>query len=145
MFKDTRTYTDFNGNVRTEDFYFHLSTPELMKMQLSSKDGYDKYMERIMTSDNGEELIKAFEGIILKAYGVKSDDGRTFKKSEEISKEYSQTQAFVDLYMDLATDSDFAAKFMNGIIPKNFNEEVDRLKKAANSSPSSSALEMVKG
>ncbi len=130
MFKDTRTYTDFNGNERTEDFYFHLSTPELMKMQLSSKDGYDKYVERIMNADDGEELIKIFESIILKAYGVKSADGRTFKKSAELSEEFSQTQAFSDLYLDLAADAEFASRFMNGIIPKNFDEEVKRLTEA---------------
>lgn len=131
MFKDTRTYIDFNGNERTEDFYFHLSTPELLEMQVTTNDGYDKYVSRIVSAENAKELIDTFKNILLKAYGEKSDDGRVFEKSEEISRRFSQTQAYSDIYMQLASDDVYAAKFMKGLIPSNFDKEVERLKNNA--------------
>lgn len=37
MTKETITYTDLNGVQRTEDFYFDLSKPEIVKMQASAQ------------------------------------------------------------------------------------------------------------
>ena len=58
-----------------------------------------------------------FKDLVLKAYGVKSDDGRRFIKSKELSEEFAQTEAYSQIFMELATDADAAAKFVNGIIP----------------------------
>ena len=38
-------------------------------------------------------------------------------KSEEISNGFAQTEAYSQLFMELATDADAAAAFVNGIIP----------------------------
>ena len=35
----------------------------------------------------------------------------------EISTAFSQTEAYSQLFMELATDADAAAKFVNGIVP----------------------------
>lgn len=118
MIKRTIKYTDYKGVEREEDFYFNLSKPELMEMELTTKGGMSEYLEKIIKAQNREELIKWFKIIILKAYGEKSDDGRRFMKSEAISEAFSQTEAFVQLYMDLVTDDVKAADFVNGIIPK---------------------------
>lgn len=118
MIKRTIKYTDYKGVEREEDFYFNLSKPELMEMELTTKGGMSEYLEKIIKAQNREELIKWFKIIILKAYGEKSDDGRRFMKSEAISEAFSQTEAFVQLYMDLVTDDVKAADFVNGIIPQ---------------------------
>lgn len=130
MFKVTKNYVDFDGNEREEDFYFHFSTRELMKMQLTTTEGYMQYLQRITNANNAKELLNTFEDFILKAYGEKSEDGRSFRKGEDISKAFSETQAFEELYMDLAADAEYAAKFFNGVLPKNFDEEVKRLEEA---------------
>lgn len=118
MIKRTIKYTDYKGFEREEDFYFNLSKPELMEMELTTKGGMSDYLEKIIKAQNREELVKWFKVIILKAYGEKSDDGRRFIKSEAISEAFSQTEAFVQLYMELVTDEGKAADFVNGIIPK---------------------------
>lgn len=118
MIKRTIKYTDYKGVEREEDFYFNLSKPELMEMELTTKGGMSEYLEKIIKAQNREELIKWFKIIILKAYGEKSDDGRRFMKSKEISEAFSQTEAFVELYMELVTDDVKAAEFVNGIIPQ---------------------------
>ena len=124
MIKRTIKYTDYKGNEREEDFYFNLSKPEVMEMELTTKGGMSDYLEKIIKANNREELIKWFKIIILKAYGEKSEDGRQFMKSEEISRAFSQTEAFVQLYMELVMDDQKAADFVNGIVPK-FDEIPD--------------------
>ena len=117
MLKKTITYEDYDGNKRTEDFYFKLSKAEIMEMELSVSGGMTQMLNRIVAERDGEKIIKTFKEIILKAYGEKSPDGKRFIKSEELSTAFSQTEAFSQLFMELATDADAAAKFVNGIIP----------------------------
>lgn len=122
MIKKTIKYVDFKGNEREEDFYFNLSKPELLEMELTTKGGMSDYLDKIVKAQSREELIKWFRIIILKAYGEKSEDGRRFIKSEELSTAFSQTGAFEQLYMELVTDEKKASDFINAIIPE-FTEE----------------------
>lgn len=117
MLSKTITYTDFNGNKRTEVFNFNLSKAELMEMELSTSGGFAEMVQGIVNAQDGPAIIKIFKDIILKAYGQKSPDGKRFVKSEELSKEFSETEAYSELFMELATNADAAAEFINGIIP----------------------------
>ena len=117
MIKKTITYTDYNGTERTEDFYFNLSKAELMEMELSISGGLVELINRVVAAQDQPSIIKIFKDLILKAYGEKSPDGKRFVKSDAISTEFSQTEAYSQLFMELATNADAAAKFINGIIP----------------------------
>lgn len=118
MLKKTIKYVDYNGVERCEDFYFNLSKAEVTEMQVSEEGGYDQMLQRIVDAKDNKEIFKHFKAIILKAYGEKSQDGRRFIKSEELSEEFAQTEAFVELIMELASSETAAAEFVNGIIPK---------------------------
>lgn len=123
MLKKTITYTDYNDVERTEDFYFNLSEAELMEMELTVEGGMFEKLQRIIKSKNGPEIVKFFKEMVLKAYGVKSDDGRRFIKSDELSQAFSQTEAYSQLYMEFATNDKAAAEFVNGIMPKKVQEK----------------------
>lgn len=117
MLKKTITYTDYNGTERTEDFYFNLTKAEVTEMEMGIDGGMAEMIKRIVAAKDAPAIIAVFKKLILKSYGEKSADGKRFIKSEEISNAFSQTEAYSDLYMELATDADAAAKFVNGIIP----------------------------
>lgn len=113
MIKKTMTYEDYNGNQRTEDFYFNLSKAEVMEMEMSTSGGLAEMIQRVVAAQDQPSIIKIFKDLILKAYGVKSPDGKRFIKSEELSTEFAQTEAYSQLFMELATDADAAANFVN--------------------------------
>lgn len=117
MIKKTITYTDYNDVNRTEDFYFNLTKAEVMEMELSTSGGMAEMIQRIVSAQDAPAIIKIFKELVLKAYGEKSPDGKRFIKSEEIATAFSQTEAYSQLFMELATDADAAAKFVNGIMP----------------------------
>lgn len=117
MLKKTITYTDYNGVERTEDFYFNLTKAELMEMEIGTTGGMADMIKRIIDAKDAPAIIKIFKELVLKAYGEKSVDGKRFVKSEEISNGFAQTEAYSQLFMELATDADAAAAFVNGIIP----------------------------
>ena len=118
MLKKTITYTDYNGSERTEDFYFNLTKAEIMEMELTTVGGLSAMIEKIVAAKDGPTIIKTFKDLVLKAYGEKSADGRRFIKSPEIAEAFSQTEAYSQIFMELATDDEAAAKFVNGIIPE---------------------------
>lgn len=117
MLKKTITYVDYNGSERTEDFYFNLSKAEIMEMEMSTAGGLAEMIQRIVAAQDAPAIIKIFKELVLKAYGIKSPDGKRFIKSQELADEFAQTEAYSDLFMELATNADAAAKFVNGIIP----------------------------
>ena len=130
MLKKTITYVDYAGRPRTEDFYFNLSKSELLEMQLSSDGGLDKFIKRVIDAQNSRELVALFKEFILKSYGVKSDDGRRFIKNDAVRDDFIQTEAYNELFMELTTDANAAAEFLNGVVPSELklgSEEIMKL------------------
>ena len=117
MLKLTRTYKDYNGGTRTEDFYFNLTQAEITEMEVSVDGGLVEMINRIVAAQDGKQIIALFKDIILRAYGETSPDGKRFIKTQELRDAFAQTEAYSDLFMELATDSKAAANFVNGIIP----------------------------
>ena len=82
MLKKTIEYTDFNGEERKEDFYFNLTTAEIMEMEMGVAGGFSEMIQRIVDAKDTPSIIKIFKELILKAYGEKSPDEKRFIKSE---------------------------------------------------------------
>lgn len=117
MLKKLIKYTDYDGRERSENFYFYLNKAELMEMELGVDGGMQQMIQLIIDKQDIPKIMDAFKRIILKAYGEKSPDGRRFIKSKELSEAFSQTEAYSNLYMELVTDANAAATFINSIVP----------------------------
>lgn len=117
MVKRTIKYVDYDGLERTETFYFNLTKSELIKMEASVDGGLQNRLQKMTDSPKAPEIMKMMNQIILAAYGEKSDDGRRFMKSEELSKAFEETPAYDEIFMELVTDSKKALDFINSVIP----------------------------
>lgn len=117
MYRDHRTYVDFNGVERTEDFYFNLSKAEIADMELSTTGGIKDMVNKILEAKDQAKLVSLFKDLIRMAYGVKSEDGRNFIKNDKVREDYFSTNAYSDLYMELATNDQFASQFFEAILP----------------------------
>ena len=109
MFIKTINYKDFDGNERSEDFYFNLTQSEILKLETSLNGGLTSYMSLIVQKQSQPDIMNIFEKIIDASYGIKSLDGRTSTKTPEALAEF---------------------KFLLGIMPDDIN---DKIKKAAES------------
>lgn len=117
MFKKTITYKDYNDVEITEDFYFNLTKAEIMEMQLKEKGGLAEKIQRVVNTKDVPEIIGIFKDLIVSSFGVKSPDGKRFIKNDQLRDEFKQTNAYAELFMELATNETSAADFVNGIIP----------------------------
>lgn len=117
MIKKTITYTDYNGNQRTESFWFNLTKAEVTRMEMSVHGGMAEMIDRIIAAQDAPSLISTFETMIQKSYGVKTPDGRGFVKRPEDLEAFMATEAYSELFMELVTNATAAAEFVNGIMP----------------------------
>ena len=127
MLTKTVKYTDYNGNERTETLNFHLTKAEIAEMELSMPGGMSVTIQRIIEAQDTKELIALFKDLLLRSYGVKSPDGRRFIKNDELREEFSQTEAYSEMFMELATDAKAASDFVNGIIPADMQEQLKNM------------------
>lgn len=126
MIKKTIKYTDYNGDEREEDFYFNLTKAEIMEMQLNQDGGLAAKIQEIVKAKDVPAIIRVFKDLLTKSYGKKSDDGRFFVKNAKLREEFEESPAFSEIYMELATDADKASEFVNGIIPPQLKEQMNK-------------------
>ena len=129
MLKETRKYVDFDGNERTEDFYFNFTKAELVEMNLFTDGGMANMIERIVNANDPGEIMRVFKELILKSYGEKSADGRTFMKSDEISARFAATPVYSDMFMEFSQDADKAVAFIKGLVPQDLLAEIEKREK----------------
>lgn len=142
MLKKAITFTDFNGVEHTEDFYFNLTKAEIIELELTAEgNSFVTYLEKVVASQNGKLIMDTFKSIIFKAYGEKSEDGKLFKKSEKLSDDFSFTAAYDVLYVELVTDAEKAAAFINGIVP----EELAKAAAANSEDPRIKSMQQMQG
>lgn len=141
MLKKTVQYEDFNGDMVKEDIYFNLTKAELVEMEINEEGGMAAMLERVAKSKDGKLIMATFKNILLSAYGVKSDDGRKFQKTQEIRDEFASSLAYDAIFFELVTNDESAAEFVNGLAPKNLREDVE---KASASKPKLEALPVEK-
>lgn len=131
MIAKTIKYTDYNGVEREEKFLFNLSKAELMEMEMGTTGGLGEMIQKIIETKDTPSIIKIFKELILKAYGEKSADGKRFIKVNDqgvpLSVAFSQTEAYSQLFMELATNDKEAARFVNGIIPSDIQPTESKL------------------
>lgn len=127
MLKKTITYTDFNDEEVSEDFFFHLSKAELVELELSHQGGLSAALERIVAAEDGKAIIAEFKSIILGSYGQKSLDGRRFIKNAQLREEFESSEAYSTLFMELVMDAGAAAEFVNGIVPQGMADDAAKI------------------
>lgn len=132
MFKKTVNYTDYNGQERQEDFYFNLTKAEVLEMELSTTGGLSAMIQGVIDAKDTPQLIRIFKDLVLKSYGKKSPDGRRFIKSAELTEEFAQTEAYSEIFMELATNDEAATAFVQGITPKGLENYTSSTKPVLN-------------
>lgn len=122
MFTKEIKFEDFNGNPQSVTAFFHLSKAELIDLQLTKDGGFVEYVQNIVEAKDEPALVATFKQLIDFSYGIKSDDGQYFEKSEEILKRFKSSPAYSELFMELATDDTGAAAFINGVVPSDLRQ-----------------------
>lgn len=115
MFKHEIKYVDFNGQERKEDFYFHLSLPEVTRLEVEIGRPIGEHAQELAAQQDMKTLLPFLEKVILSAYGKKTSDGKSFYKSKDIRDEFEYSQAYAEFFEELLTKPELARKFGEGV------------------------------
>lgn len=118
MLKKEITFTDYDGVERTEEHYFNLTKVEIIDMNTKIPGGMNYYLKKISSERDQKKIWDLFSEIVKASYGTKSADGRRFIKSKELTEEFMQTEAYVNLMMSFLENTQNAIDFVEGITPK---------------------------
>lgn len=124
MLKRDITYTDFNDQTVTETFYFNMTKAELVDLETSVEGGMEQRLRKIIEAEDRNQLIALFKQILLLTYGVRSEDGKRFIKSDQLREEFTQTAAYDALFVELASDDEAAAQFIMAVLPKDISQSI---------------------
>ena len=116
MIKKTMTYKDYDGNQRTEDFWFNLTKAEAAKLEFGTTGGISKMIERIVQEQDAKRILDVFEDLICRSYGKKSPDGKRFVKNQKQTDEFLQTEAYSDLFIEFMNNPDEFSQFFAGVL-----------------------------
>lgn len=124
MLKKTVTYETFDGETVTEDLYFNISESELSDMQFSKAGGMSEYITQIYKTKDSVKIYNLFKELILKAYGIKSPDGKKFYKTDAIRTEFASSIAYDTVFSEIIRNPDYAVEFIRGIFPKKIMNDI---------------------
>jgi hypothetical protein len=117
MLRKRITWNDLDGNPVSDDFYFNLTASEIAKMEIGVAGGLSEHFKTIVATEDMRQIIEAFEAILAKAFGCRSDDGKRLLKSSSRWEEFTETGAYDALFMELISDAEGSANFFKAIIP----------------------------
>lgn len=118
MYRTEVEYENFDGEKVKETIYFNLTKAEMLQLQLAYPEGYQAYLQRLVDDGNQKGMIEEFKHLIATAYGERSDDGRRFIKSPEISSAFMASEAYSELFIRLISEEGYAEKFIHAVMPK---------------------------
>lgn len=117
MFSDKITYEDFDGNTQTQEVFFNISKVEALSLETSYPGGYGDYLQKVVDTNDNHRILEVFKDIVKKSYGVKSEDGKRFVKSEEEYKKFEESPVYDEFVMKLIGDENYALDFVIGVMP----------------------------
>lgn len=126
MLKKLITYKDYEGDDKTEALYFHLNKFEWLELETYTKGGLIENLRHAIESGNAKKTIDLLKKIILRAYGQKNPETGTFEKSDDIAIAFSKTEAFSELFYQLAYDEEASKSFFLGLIPQELRADAEK-------------------
>lgn len=135
MFKDSITYTDYDGNERTKTLYFNLSKAEFIEIEMLQPGTITTQLQELVDELDVAGMMKFLKFLIVKSYGEKSADGNQFIKSQEKLNAFLQTEAYTEFLIKLLNDDKYATKFIYGLMPDAEGIDEAELLKRVNDDP----------
>lgn len=121
MICKTIAFVDYNDVAKKEKYWFNLSKAEILRLDAYYEGGIQRAMKKALSENDTATMFGIFEKLILTSYGRKTVDGG-FAKSEAATTAFSQTEAYSELLMEMATDESGKkfGDFFKGVLPRDY-------------------------
>lgn len=126
MFTKEYTYPNFLGDEVTDKFRFNISEFEMLDLVRDDPDFSIARLSALVKEHDAAKMINIIRKLLVVSYGVLSEDGKHFRKSDEIATEFVQSAAYNAILNEFLTSDDpkILTDFMYGIFPAKFQTEM---------------------
>lgn len=129
MIKKSIKYHDYEGNLREDDFYFHLTQVELTKINSDPRfpGGIEESAARANKNEDAGMMLEIVDTLISRSYGVKLADGSFVKRDPTglpLYERFVNTEAYDALMTELIQDEDGIVAFLTGCLTKDAQDKV---------------------
>lgn len=124
MLKKTVKYTDYEGRPQNTVLYFNLNKFEWLELETFTRGGLIENLNHALETSNMKKTIDILKKIILRAYGEKDEETGEFVKDDARAIRFSRTEAFSELFYDLAYNEESASEFFMALVPHDIRDEV---------------------
>lgn len=124
MIKQEITFKDLDDNDVTQVFWFHIYKHEALEMELSRPGGLMAYLKKIGETEDASGVLEIFRMFITKSYGERSEDNTSFLKTPEKTAWFLGTDAYNKLFLKFIEEPKWAADFIIGMVPKEFQQKL---------------------
>ena len=121
MVKKTITYTDFEGNEVTKDFYFNISKMEFRELDRRIPGGLERFIDTVRTEKDPDKMLDLMNLLILESYGEISEEGRFVKedaRGRRLSNYFKISEAWDVLFTNMLQNENELSEFLTGIVPQ---------------------------
>lgn len=129
MITKTVTYEDLNGKKHTQTLNFHLTKAEAIEFfaeirdvlrvpYIGTRPTTEADVAAAITNVDSTTLVAIIRKLIVKAYGVRSEDGASFMKPAGLAEAFPASPAYSELFCELVTNPDDAQAFFRALVPK---------------------------
>lgn len=115
MFRQFIKYEGFDGEPHEWEAYFHYSKADKARIKVRHGD-YEDFLANNLRTRNSDVILAELEHMVKTAYGLKSKDGLTFRRSPEILADFVDSGAYDELIYQIATDEKFQIKFIENLL-----------------------------
>ncbi len=125
MVKRKVTYRDFDGEERTDVFYFNLTEAELTEIELEYDGDMSNKLQIMRENRDGRGMFSLITNLILRAYGEKTSDGKRFVKNAEMREAFAASEAYSELLKGLLEDENKLTAFIAAIMPEDIRTKIE--------------------
>lgn len=123
MIKKLINFTNYDGKPTSQMCYFHLNKFEWLELETYTKGGLVENLESALETGNMKKVIDLLKKILLRSYGEKNPETGVFEKDDDRAIRFSRTEAFSELFYELAYDEIKSRDFFLGLIPPEVREQ----------------------
>lgn len=126
MFKTEVTYTNFLDQEVTETLRFNLREDELLDLVREDPTFDSSFLAYISQQQDFQKMMKVIRRLISLSYGEVSEDGRSFRKSEQRAMDFLQSSAYTTFVDKILSDNSgkLFMDFLVGTFPAKFSEQL---------------------
>jgi hypothetical protein len=122
MIQHSVTYTNFDGEPVTKNFWFHLDQADLIDLEMSGgRQGYSELIKIAQENEDASIVGESFRKILTRAIGRR--EGEYFIKDEQAMRDLVSTNAYSTLIVWMLVNPVEAWDLLQGMMPAEAQEK----------------------